>query len=180
MRETRPDDTENGPHAQRSKLTKRFVEGVRFEDLVKLGSKQRHAIVFDDELPGFGLRLMRSGVRSYLVLYRNKNGRQRPLTIGKHGKITAEAARERAMRILGVVRDGNDPIGRREALLRAPTINDMLDRYIAEHVEHKNRESTQIAVKQIVERIIRPAIGAEKVGAITSKDMAALHRANAS
>ena len=84
------------------------------------------------------------------------------------------------MRILGVVRDGNDPIGRREALLRAPTINDMLDRYIAEHVEHKNRESTQIAVKQIVERIIRPAIGAEKVGAITSKDMAALHRANAS
>ena len=45
------------------KLTKRFVEALK--------PAEADYVTFDDLVPGFGLRVMRSGVRSYLVQYRN-------------------------------------------------------------------------------------------------------------
>ena len=51
------------------KLTKRSVEAITpgLSDLV----------VWDEHVPGFGVRVKPSGVRSYLVQYRNLAGRSR-------------------------------------------------------------------------------------------------------
>jgi integrase len=157
------------------KLTKRFVESLK-----PLPAGQ--VLVFDDKLAGFGLRLMPSGVRSYFVQYRNAQRRSRRLTIGKHGGgLTADAARSKAWRILSAVKDGGDPLADRRALVKAPTVNDLLDRYIAEHVDnekrkHPHRESTRIEVKRLVERHIRPTLGRHKVAAVNRQDLAKLHR----
>ena len=69
------------------KLTKRFVEAV------KPGPKG--TAVWDDEMPGFGLRVYPSGKRSYIVQYRAR-GRCRRYTIGRHGVWTLETARREA------------------------------------------------------------------------------------
>jgi integrase len=150
------------------KLTKRFVESVK--------PTPKDQVIFDDEIAGFGLRVVPSGVRSYLVQYRNAQGRSRRLTIGKHGKVTAEAARKDALRIFDAVRSGKDPVAERRAYIDAPIVNDLLDRYIAEHVERRNRPRTRDEVKRLVERYIRPRIGQHKVAALTRQDMAKLHR----
>jgi hypothetical protein len=69
------------------KLTKRFVESVK--------PQATDQLIFDENIPGFGLRVKRkTGVRSYAVQYRNRQGRSRRLTIGKHGKLTADMARK--------------------------------------------------------------------------------------
>jgi hypothetical protein len=82
---------------------------------------------------GFGVRVMPTGRRFYFIRYRNKHGRSRWFTIGEHGKVTAEAARTMAQRILQTVAvDGTDPSGEREAFRAAPTVNDLLDRYVTE------------------------------------------------
>jgi hypothetical protein len=59
-----------------AKLTKRAVDAadVRAKDY----------FIWDDELPGFGLRVFSSGKRSYLIQYRAL-GRTRRYTIGLHG-----------------------------------------------------------------------------------------------
>src|SRR6516162_2648956 len=85
------------------KLTKRFVESVKPVAAVD-------QVIFDDEIPGFGLRVKPSGVRSYLVQYRNHQGRSRRLTLGKHGKLTADLARKHALRVFDAVRGGKDPV----------------------------------------------------------------------
>ncbi len=150
------------------KLTKRFVESVK--------PAAEDQVIFDDQLKGFGLRVLPSGVRSYLMQYRNRQGRSRRLTLGKHGKLTPDAARKEALSYFADVRAGKDPVAERRANIDAPIVNDLLDRYIAEHVEKRNRPSTRDEVKRLIERHIRPVLGRHKVAAVTRQDMAKLHR----
>jgi integrase len=149
------------------KLTKRFVESLR------AGAVDQ--VIFDEELPGFGLRLFKSGKRSYVVQYRNAQGRSRRMTLGLHGKITAEEARLRAQRIFAKVRDGADPVAARIAFLEAPTVDRLLDRYLTEHVERRNRRATRPEIRRLIDRHVRPVLGKLKVEAVTRQDMTKLH-----
>jgi hypothetical protein len=73
-----------------AKITKRTV------DALKPGAKP--FVAFDDDVKGFGLRVMPSGVKSYILEYRpGAGGRgvaKRRLTLGRHGAMTAEQARK--------------------------------------------------------------------------------------
>jgi Arm domain-containing DNA-binding protein len=55
------------------------------------------AIFFDDDLPGFGLRLRAGGNRSYVAQYRGPDGRTRRVTIGSVAKLTPTDARSGAL-----------------------------------------------------------------------------------
>ncbi len=151
------------------KLTKRSVESLE--------PGPAAVVRYDDKLAGFGVRVLPSGRRYYFVRYRNKHGRSRWFTIGEHGKITVDKARIKARQIFQAVADGGDPSSEREAFRAAPTVNDLLDRYVADHVERKNRPTTRRGFKAIVERDVRPALGQLKVAAVTRQDMDRLHRA---
>jgi len=163
---------EGRARSNRIKVTKRSVES--------LPTRDRTTVWYDDKLAGFGVRVMPSGRQFYFARYRNKYGRSRWFTIGEHGEVTAEAARAMAQRVLQTVAvDGSDPSGEREAFRAAPTVNDLLDRYIAEHVERHNKPRTQDSVKKIVERDLRPEFGQLKVAAVTRQDVHKFHAAQA-
>src|SRR6516162_11096810 len=162
------DETPAG--SNRVKLTKRTVES--------LPSGARAVVWYDDKLAGFGVRVMASGRRFYFVRYRNKHGRSRWFSIGEHGKVTADTARTKAQRILQAVAvDGSDPSSEREAFRAAPSVNDLLDRYVKEHLEQRCRPRTIESFKGIVDRDIRPELGHLKVAAVTRRDMHKLHAA---
>jgi integrase len=75
-------------------------------------------IYFDRELPGFGLRLRRSGDaqvrRTWIVQYRAR-GRTRRVLIGSAEVLGAEEARAQARKVLGAVAIGRDPQAERAA-----------------------------------------------------------------
>ena len=83
------------------KITKRLVENIK--------PAKSDVFAWDDELRGFGMRVKSSGVRSYIVQYRNAHGRSKRMTIGEHGRLTAEEARKQARLILAEVEKGGDP-----------------------------------------------------------------------
>jgi integrase len=65
-------------------------------------------IVFDEKLPGFGLRLRAGGKRTWIVQYR-VGRKQRRKTLGSVDKVSAAKARETAGRDLAAVQLGSDP-----------------------------------------------------------------------
>jgi hypothetical protein len=89
-----------------------------------LNAGDRDQYIWDFELPGFGVKVTPAGSRVYLVQYRlgGRKGRTRRITIGRHGSISAEAARETAVRIKETINSGRDPAGefglRRAATMR--------------------------------------------------------------
>ncbi|WP_226937291.1 Arm DNA-binding domain-containing protein [Pseudogemmobacter faecipullorum] len=80
-----------------AKLTKRVVDAAE--------SRRSDYVIWDDELPGFGLRVFTSGKRSYVIQYR-QGGRSRRYTIGLHGIWTPELARQEAKVQLGRIARG--------------------------------------------------------------------------
>lgn len=90
----------------RGRITSPIVESLQ--------ASERDQYIWDFELPGFGVKVTPAGSRVYLVQYRmgGRRGRTRRITIGRHGSISAEAAREAAKRIKQTINSGTDPAER--------------------------------------------------------------------
>lgn len=135
-------------------------------------------VSWDTEIPGFGVRVYPSGQKVYVLKYRVGSGRAariRWANIGKHGVVTPDQARDVARRWAAQVADGGDPARVRDEERKAPTLSLVLDKYLAEHVRIRNKRSTQAQVGDLVERIIRPALGRLKVAEVSRSDVSRLH-----
>jgi hypothetical protein len=117
------------------KLTKRVI------DAEPAGAARR--IIWDTELRGFGVRVETSGTKTFLVRYRPKgngrNGPKRFVTIGRYGAITPEQARNEARSKLAAVARGNDPAEARDQAKVAPTLSQLIERFLAEQATVKGR-----------------------------------------
>jgi integrase len=152
------------------RITKRFVDGLR--------PQAKEFAVWDSKLPGFGVRVRPSGAMSYVVVYRAGSGRAAPVrryTIANVGKTAAEPARRRAKAILGAVAHGQDPAGQKATERSTLTISELADRFMAEHVEQKRKPGTVVFYRHLLDKVIRPQLGATKADKLTRAQVAKLH-----
>ena len=119
------------------RITKRTVDALQ--------STGREFTAWDDTVSGFGVRVRPTGAKSYVVVYRAGAGRGAPVrryTIAAVGKITPELARARAKVVLGAVAHGHDPANRKTAERGTPTVAELADRFMADHVRAKRKAGT--------------------------------------
>ena len=91
----------------------------------------RDYVVWDDDLPGFGLRVFASGRRSFILQYRAL-GRSRRYTIGPHGVWTPEMARQEAKVQLGRIAQGDNPAEEKLIDRQAITVKELCQMYLAD------------------------------------------------
>jgi len=129
---------------------------------------------------GFGARRQRSKAVSYLLIYRTREGRQRWLTLGRHGSPwTPDTARAEAQRLLGMVVTGGDPAAAKKANREAATVASLCDNYLRDALAGRlltrrktpKRSSTLAIDEGRIERHIKPLLGRLKVAAVTREDV---------
>ena len=148
------------------RITKRSV------DAIKVGGTD--TVYWDGELTGFGLRVRRSGRKSYVVQTRI-GGKLCWFTIGPHGPLNPDQARARALEILACAKKGIDPRdanARREA---EPSMADLGRRFLEEYVPVHCKPSTREEYRRSVRLFVDPVIGELRVPEVQRKDIAALH-----
>ena len=148
------------------RLTKRVIEAAE--------TKAAEHFIWDDSLPGFGVRVLPSGRKGYIVQYR-AGRRSRRMSLGPSTVLTCEQARTRAITIIAAARGGDDPAARRDADRRTATVKELADRFDKEHVSLRIKESTAKGYRRLLQLTILPALGRHRVTEVTRADIAKLH-----
>ena len=130
----------------------------------------------DPKATGFGVRSYPGGSKSFFVDYRI-DGRQRRITIGPFPRWSAEAARERAKELRRLIDRGHDPAGSKRERREAPTLQDLIDRYVDDHLPRKSGATARIADEKRMLAEIGKHLGKHtKVVDVHGGDVAEMHR----
>ena len=140
------------PKRSTLRLTKRIVDGLKADD--------KDAIFWDRDLAGFGVRVHATGRKLYIVQSRGPAGLKR-VTLGRVGTGTIEDRRREAAVVIDRIKRGEDPVPLPLAarLNGGPTVADLAERYLEEHVEARLKPRTQTSVRGVLRRHILPALG---------------------
>jgi integrase len=150
------------------RITKRTVDTLRPND--------NEFTVWDDAVTGFGVRVRPTGSKSYVVVYRAGARRGAPVrryTIASVGKITPERARARAKVILGAVATGTTRRTRRpQNAAHLPWRN---WRTASWPIMSKRKPATAEFFRDILDRLVKPAVGTTKADKLTRLQVGKLH-----
>lgn len=149
------------------KLTKLKIDHLTYQ---KAGNKPH--IVFDDEIPGFGIRIYPSGSKSFLIDYR-LNGRQRRMVLGRYGVLTLDQARKIAQQRLTDVLKGDDPIEQKNKRNQGGTVENLCHAFIEQYAK-KHKKSWGEDDRRVRIHII-PALGKMKIQTVKRQDIVAFH-----
>ena len=154
-----------------SKLTKSVVDAAT--------PRKKQFTIWCSELKGFGVFIHPSGSRTYFVDYRNRDGARKRMTIGRHGKITADQARKLAIGTLGETVKGGDPAEDRIQQRKAVTLKELCSRYLAAadkglilgKGDRPKKASSLYVDRGRINRHIVPLLGKKRVQSFKSADI---------
>jgi integrase len=157
------------------KLTKRAVDALETP-------KKGQTFLWDGELRGFGVRAIPSGLKTFVLQYRNAEGRSRRIVLGRYGVLTVEQARDKAKIKLGAIADGGDPAEEADGPWETITVAEVCDWYLAEAeagriLGRRNRPikpSTLAMDRSRIETHIKPLLGRRQVRALKVADISGM------
>jgi integrase len=154
-------------------ITERAVKAA------KLPATGNQVIYYDDHERGFGLRVTKAGVKSFVLNY-SVAGRERRCTIGRHPAWSADKARAEAMELrvkidkLNRGEDGGtDPLAERDRVRGGLLVSELADEY-TDWAQSEKRPKSRREDKRMLDRIVVPRLGRLRVSAVDRRDVEAL------
>lgn len=93
---------------------------------------------FDENLPGFCLRITPSGIKTFSVMYRHA-GRLRRYTLGTFPRLKLASARTDAKEALRLADRGEDPAAIKRAERQAGTFDELAEAFMERHSKKRKR-----------------------------------------
>jgi integrase len=161
----RPAQGNTVDHAKPAPTSRVRLTDARIADLPK--PKGGASYVYDTEVPGLAMRIMASGIRSF-VSVKKIHGKTQRITLGRWPGLKLADARRAATRINGDIAAGVDPAAQRKAArARGETCNDYWPTYLS-HIKRKNRSWKRDENRWTAD--IAPVLGRKAIVSITSGD----------
>lgn len=123
----------------------------------------------DADIPGFGVRLTKSG--KVFILEKRIQGRMRRVTIGAYGPLTMEQAREKALALTHEIIEGHNPADVRQEKRQELSWGELTQLYLERHAPRKRTASND---KNMLTRYFKPWQH-RRLSSLTRKDVALLH-----
>lgn len=137
----------------------------------RLPAGKADIILFDDKLPGFGLRIRSGGKKTWIAQYRFGTA-QRRLNIGSIDEVNAAKARQSAADIFAKVRLGQDPQAeRRSEQQKAGDVFEELGQRYLKAAKARLREGSYREVERHIEKYWAP-FNRRSIHAINRADVA--------
>lgn len=117
---------------QGEKLTISKIKGFAYRGAARVDQHGREVydrdVRRDSELPGFGVRIFPTGVKS-LIHSSRVEGSKRQISIGRFETLTLDEARKRTRKVAVEIVDGKDPLlERRKKLAEKTTFQALIDK----------------------------------------------------
>ncbi len=127
---------------------------------------------FDDLTSGLSLRVTSNDVRTWTVFYRDKNGRQKRLKLGRYPAIKLVDARELARNAQSSVSHGGDPAAEKRTAREQITFGDLASRYLEDYAK-TNKRSWEEDERQLNASLL-PKWKTRPAGEISPEDLLAV------
>ncbi len=133
------------------------------------------AIFFDDDLPGFGLRVREGGSRSFVFQYKVGN-KQRRMALGTANALNFAATRKTAETLYARVKLGQDPAGEKNHARKKAT--ETFEAVARQHLDDKRKEMRPRSYAQVERHLLKHAKALHKLQfeKISRQDIAACVR----
>lgn len=144
------------------RLTKKAIDAIEIAD--------KDVFFWDDDMPGFGLKVSRAG-RKVFVLQTRLDAKTRRFTIGAYGSPwSPDAARLEARRLLGMTAGGIDPTAEKRERRADMTVADLCVEYWGAMEAHKKPLTVQNE-KGLQKRHIEPLLGRKRLKQLQKADV---------
>jgi integrase len=148
---------------------------IKTADGLKLPKGKRDYIEFDDEIPGFGLRIREGGSRTWVFQYRI-GSKQRRMVLGsaKSARLSLADVQKTASRLHHRVELGEDPAMDREVAIRDAdnTFSALVDQYL-EARKSEWRPRSEAEIKRHLTKHAKP-LRSMPIAAISQRNVAGL------
>ena len=152
---------------QKLKLTKKAIDDAR--------ATGKRYYIWDNELPGFGLSVQKTGYKSYFLDYRNSFGTARRLKLAIVGEITPDEARKKAANLKLQISQGIDPITDKQQQKKEPTLSEIAEEYIIKHAIPFKKTTSVSADQGMIKMYLLPFFNKIKIVDINRNDIKQFH-----
>jgi integrase len=141
---------------------------------------QGSRIVYDMQIPGFGLRVTAAGAVAFVLNYYFE-GKERRYTVGRWPEWSADAARDEALDLRKEIKQGKDPLEERdrqelETARSERTVSTLAQDYLENYAETHKRPASVRDDRNMLRSAILPRLGTMELSAIKRRDVELLHK----
>ena len=140
----------------------------------KLPVGEKDAVYWDRELLGFGVRVYPNGTKVYVVQTR-AGGKSKRIAVGRHGVISPDQARRKAAQMIARIKAGEDPNPEATKRPAGPTVAELAERYLVEHVQIRCKPRTVEACRWLVKKFVLPDLGSMAIDEVEREHISDLH-----